>query len=334
MSEKTEEKAAEWQPRFVLDLSTARGKAFEEITTEFEKWRSEAPLPPLEITDGWHLITPKMAEELLKRNPVGANRKALLSTITYYSAQMKRGDWPKTGQPVIFKDNGDLADGQHRLWAGYLSGTAFETYVVTNVPSHPRLFAYIDNGKIRSAANALQTAGLNGVSPLIVKVLDQAYAYENGLFSVNSVQKRERMSPVQYLDSLEAHPNARMAAKLAVSDYSEASDLAEREVVAFAAMEIIDKYDELVSDAFFNQLGGVEETDENGPIEALRKLLQKEMLKLKDGMKKHQKLGNIIKAFNLWIANELPKKNWSLRVDENFPRFAEPEADKLPEAAE
>lgn len=325
---------AGWQPRFVLDLASARGKAFEELTSDFEKWRQEHPLPALDLVDGWHTISSEKAEQLLRYNPVGANRKANLGTVLYYAAQMKRGDWPKTGQPLIFKENDDLADGQHRLWASYLSGASFVTYVVTKVPEHPRLFAYIDNGKVRSAANALQTAGMNGVSPLIVKALDYAYAYENNLFTVNSVQKRERMSPVQYLDSLEAHPNARVAAKLAVSDYSEAADLADREVVAFATMEIIDLHGEEVAERFFNELGGVEDTDELGAIEALRKILIKDAQKLKDQMKKHQKLGNVIKAFNLWIVGEQPKKNWSLRVDESFPRFAEPQEAPLAEAAE
>jgi len=334
MADKANAGTAAWQPRFALDLSTARGKAFEEITTDFENWRKEHPLPPLDLTDGWHTITPEKAEQLLKHNPVGANRKANLGTVLYYAAQMKRGDWPKTGQPLIFKENGDLADGQHRLWASYLAGVTFITFVVTNVPDHPRLFAYIDNGKARSAANALQTAGMNGVSPLIVKALDYAYAYEHGLFTVNSVQKRERMSPVQYLDSLEAHPHARMAAKLAVSDFAEASELANREVVAFATMEIITSFGEDIAEQFMNQLGGIEETEDGGPIDALRKLLQKDATKLKDQMKTHQKLGNLIKAFNLWIVNEQPKKNWSLRVDENFPRFAEPAEPELSEAAE
>jgi hypothetical protein len=324
---------AVWQPRFTLDLSTARGRAFEEITVEFEKWRTENPLPPLDLVDGWHTITPEKAESLLKRNPLGANRKAVLSTVLYYAAQMKRGDWPKTGQPIIFKANGDLVDAQHRLWASYLSGASFDTYVVTNVPDHPRLFAYIDNGRVRSAANALQTSGMNGVSSLIIKVLDFAYAYENDLITVNTVRSHERLSPVQYMDSLEAHPNARVAAKRAAGDYPEASALADREVVAFSAMVLLDTHGEDVTDKFFGELGGVEETADDGAIEALRKLLQKEALKLKSDMKKHQKLGNVIKAFNLWIANEKPKKNWGLRVDENFPRFAEP-AEPLAEAAE
>jgi hypothetical protein len=324
---------ADWQPRFVLDLTTARGRAFEEITHEFEKWRTEHPLPPLDLEDGWHTITPQKAEELLKRNPVGANRKAVLSTVLYYAAQMKRGDWPKTGEAITFKDNGDLLNGQHRLWASYLSGTVFTTYVVTNVPDHPRLFAYVDNGRVRSAANALQTSGMNGVSALIVKVLDAAYAYENDLYTVNSVRSHERMSPVQYMDSLEAHPNARVAAKRAVGDYPAASALADREVVAFATMVLLDLYGDDITDKFFNELGGVEDTAEDGAVEALRKLLQKEAAKLKSDMKKHQKLGNVIKAFNLWIANENPKKNWALRVDEDFPYFAEPSDDTLSEAA-
>ena len=247
---------------------------------------------------------------------------------------MKRGDWPKTGQPIIFKANGDLGDGQNRLWASYLSGASFDTYVVTNVPDHPRLFAYIDNGKVRTAANALQTSGMNGDSPLIVKVLDAAHAYENDLYDGNSVRKRERMSPVQYLDSLEAHPNARMAAKLAVSDYSDAAELANREVVAFASMVILDLHGEAVADQFMSELGGVNDTPEDGAIEALRKLLLKDAQKLIGQMKPHIKLGNLIKAFNIWIVNEKPKKNWSLRYDENFPRFAAPASPLMSEAAE
>jgi hypothetical protein len=322
---------ADWQPRFTLDLSSARGRSFEEITHEFEQWRQEQPLPQLTIGDGWHDITPEKAEALLKRNPVGANRKAVLSTVLYYAAQMKRGDWPKTGQPIIFSANGDLLDGQHRLWAAYLSGSVFTTYIVTNIPEHPRLFAYIDNGRIRRPADALQTSGMNGVSQLIVKVLDFAYAYENELYTVNSTRSHDRMSPVQYMDSLEAHPNARVAAKK-TAEYPEAAVLADREVVAFTTMVLLDHYGEEVADKFMNELGGVEETADDGAVEALRKLLQKEALKLKSDMKKHQKLGNVIKAFNLWIADEKPRKNWSLRVDENFPRFVEPAG--MSEAAE
>jgi hypothetical protein len=306
--------SAGWQPRFTLDLATARGKAFEEITDEFEEWRQEHPLPPLDLEDGWHTITPQ----------AGANRKANLGTVLYYGTQMKRNDWPKTGQPLIFDEDGNLVDGQHRLWASYLANTVFSTYVVTNVPKHKRLFAYIDNGKVRSAANALQTSGMNGVSTLIVKVLDYAYAYENGLFSINSVQKRERMSPVQYLDSLEAHPTARIAAKLAVTDYADASELADRQVVGFTAMMLMDLYDDETAEKFLNELGGVNDTEEGGAVDLLRRVLQKDALKLKDGMKTHQILGNVIKAFNMWIAKEVPKKNWTLRTDENFPFFAEP----------
>lgn len=325
---------AVWQPRFVLDLTTARGRAFEELIQDFEKWRVEAPLPALDLTDGWHTITPQKAEELLRRNPAGANRKAVLSTVLYYAAQMKRDDWPKTGEALTFKDNGDLLNGQHRLWASYLSGASFVTYIVTNIPDHPRLFAYVDNGRVRSAANALQTSGMNGVSTLIVKVLDYAHAYENDLFTINSVRSHDRMSPVQYMDSLEAHPNARVAAKKAAGEYPEACALADREVVGFATMMLLDLYDVDVADQFMRELGGNDETPEDGAIEALSKLLKKEKEKLKPDMKTHQKLGNLIKAFNLWIANEKPKKNWGLRVDENFPRFAKPAEQPVPVAAE
>jgi hypothetical protein len=327
-----------WQPKFVLDLSTARAKAFEELTTQFEQWRTtNPPVGPVPLTDGWHTITPQMAEDLLRRNPLGANRKANLPTIVYYAMQMKRGEWPKTGQSLIFGINGQLLDGQHRLWACLLSGVPFVTFVVTNVPDHPQLFAYIDNGKVRSAANALQTAGMNGVASLVVTVLDMAYNYENGLFLASgSTKSHPRLSPVQYLQMLDDNPNARDGARLAVSDYEPASNLIDKGIVAFATKHLLDHYGDDTVERFFNEIGGVETVEETSPILPFRKIMQDDAKKLDNQMKKPLKLGNLILCFNAWISGETLKKRWALQAHEDFPSFATPAAggEDMPEAAE
>jgi hypothetical protein len=75
-----------------------------------------------------------------------------------------------------------LLDVQHRLWAILLSGTTITTFVVTNVPAHPHLFAYIDNVKARSPAARMQTVGDNGVSPTIAAILKIAIEVETDAY--------------------------------------------------------------------------------------------------------------------------------------------------------
>jgi len=329
---------SEWKAQFGLDIETARTAAFETLITDFDKWAKTQKIGELPLQSGWHDIAPERAEQLLLRNPVGANRKIVPSTVLYYAKQMKRGDWPKTGQPIIFGADGSLKDGQHRLFAGYLSGSVFTTYVVTDVPDHPRLFAYLDNGKARTAANALQTAGLNGVSPVIVRIVDMAVCYENGYYTPSKVQKHDRLSPVEYLDAVANYPGIQQAARLAVSEYDAASELADRDVIGFSYMVISNLHSEEVAAKFMEELSGTVNIEEDSPVAALITLLKDDKLLIKKQLMRHQKLGNVILAFNAWIAGEKVKPakrgkpvKWSLTADERFPHFDS--ADAVEQAA-
>src|SRR5215467_2052762 len=111
-----------WTPFIKLDLSSASSRAFADTLEDFENWRAEQPPRELDLTNGWKTITPEIAEGMLLRNPLAANRKPTLSTIQYYARQMLKGDWKKTGQALIFTRKGKLVDAGHRLWACYLSG--------------------------------------------------------------------------------------------------------------------------------------------------------------------------------------------------------------------
>jgi hypothetical protein len=167
-----------WSPKFVLDLSTASTKAFQQFLEEFEAWRKTQEPREIDLTNGWKVITPEIAEAMLLRNPIGANRKPTLPAVKYYARLMLANDWMKTGQPVIFDTDGTLRDAGHRLLAAYLSGASFPTYLVGDVPPNPGLFAYIDNSKARSPADALATAGLNGLAKLLSSVVGIAMHYE------------------------------------------------------------------------------------------------------------------------------------------------------------
>jgi len=319
--------AEPWQPKFPADIENMKAKLFEDIKEKFDEWLKSEPVnDPLSIDTGWHTITPQMAEDLLRRNRPGANRKVGFSVVQYYARQMRNGDWQPTGQGMIFDEHGVLIDGQHRLWAGLYSGVPFTTYVLTGVKAIPRLFAYIDNSKPRNPATALQTAGYNGVSPTIAAILKTAADIEDGVYSASTAHRRPRMTPIEYLQLMDKYPSAKMAARLASADYDEAVAVlgGYKDVVGYVAMAVIDRFGQEEADNFFGDLSDEHnEFEPDSPITAMRKLMVADA-KAKDPMKRHQVLGNLIKAFNAWHAGSPipPKSRWVMLTTEVFPSIA------------
>jgi hypothetical protein len=66
-------------------------------------------------------ITPRIAEAWLNANK--SNRKMRDGVAEKYADDMKFGRWTSCPEPISFYLDGDLADGQHRLWAIVDSGT-------------------------------------------------------------------------------------------------------------------------------------------------------------------------------------------------------------------
>jgi hypothetical protein len=321
------DEAASWQPKFPADIDTMKAKLFEDIKEKFEAWLKSEPLTePLTLVTGWHTITPQAAENLLRRNRPGANRKVGFSVVQYYARQMRNGDWKETGQGLIFDEHGVLMDGQHRLWACLYSGVPFTTFVLTGVKAIPRLFAYLDNSKPRNPATALQTAGFNGVSPTIAAILKIAADVEDDAYSASTAHRRPRMTPIEYLQLMDKYPNAKMAARLASADYDDAVAVVAgyKDVVGYTAMAIIDRFGQEEADNFFGELADEHnEYAPDSPITAMRKVMIADQ-KAKDPMKRHQVLGNLIKVFNAWHAGAAipPKSRWVMLTNEVFPSLA------------
>jgi hypothetical protein len=324
-----------WEPHFPFDIDKAKVKLFDELKDKFDAWLKAEPVnEPLGLTTGWHTITPEKAEQLLRRNRPGANRKSSLATIQYYAHQMRSGHWPETGQPLIFDENGVLVDGQHRLWACLFSNTPFTTFVVTGVKAIPHLFAYIDNSRARSPAAALQTAGYNGVSPTIAAIVKIAEDVADGMYSASTAGHRLRMAPIDFLLLMDKYPNAKLAARLASSDHNDAVKMTgHKDVVGYMIMAIMDSYGQEEADNFFYELADLTTESENdSAIMRLRKLIQEDQKK-QSPMKRHQMLGNMIKAFNGWHAGTPLKSRWFMGSHEAFPTLAEAEQ-PLDDAAE
>ena len=314
-----------WTPKFALDLPAASANAFIKTLDDFESWRTEQEPRDLDLTNGWKTITPETAEGMLLRNPIKANRRPTLKTVQYYGRQMRSHGWKKTGQPILFDTGGHLLDAGHRLWASYLSGASFPTYVIGDVPEDPNVFAYIDAGKSRTAADALATAGLNGLSKRLATVVSMAMHFEHGLYTPSTKRSLDKVSPIEVVHYVQDHENLRLGARLMAGEYKAAAKvLAHGDVASFVAYQIIERHGEDTLDTFMNELGHeADEPVEGSPVVALRKVMAEDA-NSRETMQKHQVLGHVIKAFNSWINQEQVKKI-TLKVNEPFPRFVGPQ---------
>lgn len=103
-------------------------------------------------------ITPKKAEQYLVRNT--SNRKLREGVAEKYAADMKRGKWTECPVPIVFYENGDVADGQHRLWAIIESDTPQKFYVGRGLSREAGL--NLDTGLTRTLVDNARISGLDG----------------------------------------------------------------------------------------------------------------------------------------------------------------------------
>ncbi len=76
-------------------------------------------------------VTPDIARKWLESNP--ANRPIRQGWVENLCGRMRRGEW-RLAEPLMFDQEGNLLDGQHRLLALVRSGTAQEMVVLGNYP--------------------------------------------------------------------------------------------------------------------------------------------------------------------------------------------------------
>lgn len=123
------------------------------------------------------LITPAIAEAFL--NTMKHNRKLSTRNVTNLAEQMKTGLWKYDESPIRFNEEGNLIDGQHRMWALIEAEYSAEFLVLTGIEQ--AAMATMDTGKRRSFSDILSLE--DGDIPQITSVAaatQAAYRWENG----------------------------------------------------------------------------------------------------------------------------------------------------------
>jgi hypothetical protein len=98
----------------------------------------------------YQVITPEAAKEILLRNTRNRSLSDRLKG-QYKRAMSLPNGWPFVGTALVLGPEGEVLDGQHRLWACVESGQPFATLVVLNVPVEYQ--PYLDAGRKRTAAD-------------------------------------------------------------------------------------------------------------------------------------------------------------------------------------
>jgi len=101
-------------------------------------------------------ITPTLAKKYLNHNKV--NRTLRPGLVEKYTSDMTAGTWTACAANIIFYEDGDIADGQHRLWAIVESGTPQDFWVVRDFPKEAAL--NVDTGAIRTAIDNARIGGI------------------------------------------------------------------------------------------------------------------------------------------------------------------------------
>ena len=90
-------------------------------------------------------IGPEEAMRLFENNK---NNRAISDKIVkQYAADMRAGNWKETGDPIYIDINGNLLNGQHRLWAIIESGVTLRFHVIYETDDDA--FATFDTGRVR-----------------------------------------------------------------------------------------------------------------------------------------------------------------------------------------
>ncbi len=144
-------------------------------------------------------ITPAKADKWL--NELNTNNRKLRENVAEkYAEDMKNGNWTECGAPIIFYEDGSLADGQHRLFAISLSAVATEFIVVRNFSRKAGL--NIDMGLIRTLVDNAHISGAD--SELSNQLLGLCRSVEMG----RPTSSRELLTSTQRLEMVDKHRDA------------------------------------------------------------------------------------------------------------------------------
>lgn len=148
------------------------------------------------------MLTPTRAAELLEHNKI--NRPISDTHVARLERQILQGKWRFNGDTIKISEDGNVLDGQHRLWAVMGAKKSIDTIVVSGIAREA--FATIDTlRKPRSGADVLALNGADRYRNICASALQWLIRYQRGVIeSFRDPKNRVENSDIE--ESFAAHP--------------------------------------------------------------------------------------------------------------------------------
>jgi hypothetical protein len=210
------------------------------------------------MTTKTETITPVIAKQWLALN--NCNRNVKQSWVDHLANEMISGRFVETFQGIAFFEDGEVADGQHRLFAVVDSGVTIKLPVTRGVPRS--MMSVVDQGAKRSVADYLHlhhgVIDANLVSAVARQIVSLCFSYQGFTLSADVIM----MVIERFGDEIHMAARASKQWKPAKKAWVIAA-------IAFAA-----KSNPKEIESFANQLGTGENIKKGNPAYTLRKWLE------------------------------------------------------------
>lgn len=271
-------------------------------------------------------ITPAMAEKLLEGSKDIKNRNVSDAHVAWLCAQMKGGKWTLNGEAIIFDDEGQLLDGQHRLWAIITSGVTVESLVTRGVDR--KGFATIDTGNARTLANVLGIVG-EKYSASVASALSWTHRHDLG--KMFTTAKSAGFSHPVGLALMRKYPEIRESAE-EVSRMATKSEILKgvpSSILIFLHHRFSTHSKEKATE-FFETLGDIRFDTTGTPTRILRDQILRRKMDMRSGgggskTPPMEMMAVFIKAWTDFLSGNKPRRSYQWRRSgqspEDFPKF-------------
>lgn len=276
-----------------ISKADVTGLSSAELKVRLRMFQAKSPDPEV-VT-----ITPDQAL-IMTEEYNGFNRDVDWGWVGFLAKEMKNS-WQINGEAIIISDQGELLDGQHRLYACVQANVPFKTILVKGITKEA--FKTINTGKRRNAKDVFTIAAKQkqeptGRSATLAASAAVCIEYNNGWLKKRSTSGF-MVSPQEKLAYVEVNPKLAEYVKMGV-DIKKSP--IKRQIAIVAAISYLgSKKYQMKSDMFLRGVLSGEMLDGRSPLLALhRKFLDNE----KTRMRRWEKIAYTILAYNKHINNE------------------------------
>jgi hypothetical protein len=271
----------------------------------------------IDITTEFVTVTRDMAFTWLDTTDI-QNRGVQQQTVHKYARRMNTGKWAVTGETIKFDPDGNLIDGQHRLW-GFIE-TDFpemEFLVMRGVPTDAQV--HIDTNAPRTPAHTLSMRGIPD-GRLLAAAIKLVNQYEGGS-SPGVSGWRFQPDNEDVLDTVAKRPNLRVSADYIASEPGFKA-FGKPSAMVFAHYITTD-LNPVESEIFWRRLLAADYKGTGDPIMRLRERLLISKATRQGGPNTTAICAMVIKSWNAFIrGRSIGPLHWSQNGErpEKFPR--------------